>query len=206
MRVELPWGYLETRNNGVRLVSTKGDPAEVVIATQRGGALAKISAGIIREDGEIEEVALFQIKRDERFRHNPMNWCGELTVHARDSRLPGDGLVHIATLRHDEQWFKNLVPQPSAGLSQAEDWFEQHPGLNPWEGPDPPSPVPPVPVDPELEAKVKYFTGQNGELDFEKIAAYYGFASEDADHFLQGDMTAAEVIIEMDRRLAGNAP
>jgi hypothetical protein len=189
------------------------DPAEIVVATQRGGALAKITAGILREDGEIEEVVIIQIKRDERFRHDPMNWSGELTVHCRDARRPGDGMVHIATLRHDEQWFQHLVAQPSPGLPQSDDWFVRHPGMNPWGGTDVPTPpiVPPVPVDPhpldpEIAAKVTYFTGPHGELDFEKMRAYYGFASDDVDHFLQGDMSASQVVIEMERRKAGDAP
>jgi hypothetical protein len=184
-----------------------GDPAEIVIATQRGGSLAKVSAGIVREDGEIEEIALFQIKRDERYRHDPMNWSGELTVHARDARLPGDGLVHIATLRHDEQWFKNLVAQPTPGLSQDQDWFNRHPGQNPWEGADPN--VPPV------VAGADYPPGTVGIPigDFAALEAFYGFESEDRQHYADGDIPwvapntpgTFSVVWEMEKRKASDA-
>jgi len=56
-----------------------------------------------------------------------------------------------------------------------------------------------------IAEKGKYFTGPTGELDFEKIRAYYEFPSDDVDHFLDGDMTAAQVVIEMERRKAGDA-
>lgn len=189
--ISLDWGYIHFGNNEMTIVSTVVDPPKFKLYSSAGISLGAWAFGRMRPDGVFEEMVLLQGKQDERTRANPQDYSGELTVHIRNGSIPGDaGFIKVLEMRHDGCWMKGL----SAG------------GPDP--SPAPPPPVtlpPPPPLDPELAAKVKYFTGPNGELDFEKIRAYYGFASDDVDHYLEGDMTAVQVIMEMDRRKAGDA-
>ena len=57
-----------------------------------------------------------------------------------------------------------------------------------------------------VEAKAIYFTGARGELDFAKLAAYYGQTSHDVDAFRWGRCTAKAVILAMDRRAQRASP
>ena len=54
-----------------------------------------------------------------------------------------------------------------------------------------------------IRAKVKYFTGARGELDFEKMAAYYGLRSADEGAFLEGALSARGVVVAMEWRCRG---
>jgi hypothetical protein len=110
----MPWGYVEFSNNEVSIISTVNDPPKVRMASAEGGSLGACSFGVLRTDGRQEEVILIQGKRDERWRND---LSGELTIHIRDHRIPGDdaSMVKVMEMRADRIVF--CVPvSPRGGV------------------------------------------------------------------------------------------
>lgn len=89
-RIDLPWGYIELQNNEVTLASTVEDPPKVRQASPAGG-LGALSFNRLRLDGGQDELVLIQGKQREDFRADgEHNLSGELSLHLRNHRAPGD--------------------------------------------------------------------------------------------------------------------
>ena len=113
-RIDLEYGYIILGGNELHVVSTVDDPPQLFLAT-KAGSLSKggITFGQARPDGMIDGLVLIQGKQDERYRADPNNLTGELTVHVRHWQpgVPDDAqFVKVLELRHDSVWIK--VPPP----------------------------------------------------------------------------------------------
>jgi len=103
-RILMPWGYVEIDNNEVSVISTVADPPKLRMAASEGGSMGALSFGRLRPDGRQEEMVLIQGKQDERYRNNPDNYTGEVTIHVRDHdpALTDDAQMRLVMeLRHD---------------------------------------------------------------------------------------------------------
>lgn len=104
-RIDLEYGYVVFEGNEIHIVSTVDDPPQVFLASLPG-SLSKggLTFGQIRPDGKIEGMVLIQGKQDERYRSDPNNLTGELTVHIRHWQ-PGvsddQQFVKVLEVRHD---------------------------------------------------------------------------------------------------------
>lgn len=91
--IYMPYGKViigdHISKNGIRVISTVegGDPAEVVLETQYGGGLGKISMARHRSDGNREETVLWQGKIDERYRSIEEGGIASFTQLVGESRL-----------------------------------------------------------------------------------------------------------------------
>jgi hypothetical protein len=207
--IVLPWGWARLGNNELHLVSTKKDPPLVVQGSIAGISIGGFAFGRLRNDGsgKIDQMVLVQGKQNELTRNNPSSLAGEFTVHVHDGKvhLNPDGSVNndmsmrkIIEGRHDGVWLK--------GISAGE-------GLPP--GP-PDNPSGPVVELPPLVGGDDYPPGAFGIPigDFTALEAFYGFESEDHQHYADGDMPWVapntkgnfSVLWEMEKRKASDAP
>lgn len=97
----LPWGRVEMDTNEFSLLSTVEDPAAFRCAAPSGISVCKWSGGRLRSDGRQVEFVSWQIKQDERTRHNPMSYAGEVTLHISNGGDADADMRHVMTLRHD---------------------------------------------------------------------------------------------------------
>lgn len=117
--IHLDWGYIKYTLNEVEIVSTVEDPPGVRLGAMAGGSLGKISGNRVRADGTHDEVAMIQLKIDERFRPPEAGgigteWglVGEVRIDIRRPPRPDDpnddkAMEPAARLLYDEiQFFK----------------------------------------------------------------------------------------------------
>lgn len=195
--------------SGLTLMNTElcgfqpGDPFKFRATSDYAGArggYGGFSAGIMRQDGTADELTTCMAALAEDAQPGERRAQFQVSIVGPSGEIEP---VLVATSAYAVELFGAFVTWVAMANPQGS-LLKFRPPVRP---PLPP-PVPPTdpPLDPYIDEKVKYFTGPNGELDFEKIRAYYGFESEDVQHFLDGDMTAAQVVIEMEHRKAGDAP
>lgn len=99
--IRLPWGYVSFGNDEVTLVNNTADHVDCPkfrLATRVGNALGAVSWSHLRDDGNLEEVALLQGKIDERW---PKELAGELVLHLRNRGSGDTAMVPVAQVRHD---------------------------------------------------------------------------------------------------------
>ena len=99
------YGFLGFEGNELFVRSLNNDPPKVRLEAP-AGSLHKglVTFGTQRQDGRFEELVLFSGKQDERYRNDPYNFTGEITISLRkhDPALPDDQQFHeVALLRHD---------------------------------------------------------------------------------------------------------
>lgn len=107
--VHLGQGFVDASgNNELRVYSTVDDPPALRLGAPTG-SVGKLSGNLIRQlpDGtwRDEELVLLQFKHSEAERGtNPLVLSGEVTLHLRDGRASGDGMVKVLEIRHDTIW------------------------------------------------------------------------------------------------------
>ena len=108
--LRLPTALWTPRNNewSLRAVPEHVDPVGIGF---EGNGLSKghVSGSDVRDDGAREMSTLLQFKRDERERDHPEIHSGEVTLHCRDGRKPGDGMGLSWQARHGELCTPKLV-------------------------------------------------------------------------------------------------
>ena len=85
-KIDLGYGYIEYGGNEITIASTIDDPPKIRLATPKFGdsvSLGAVTFSRLRPDGEQEEMLIIQGTQDERYRNNPVDYSGELTIHIR---------------------------------------------------------------------------------------------------------------------------
>lgn len=103
--VTTSYGYLAFDGNELIVRSLNNDPPKVRLEAPEG-SLHKgcLTGGTRRPDGRYEELGVICFKQDERFRSDPYNFTGELTISLRkyDPAVPDDRqFTDILLARHD---------------------------------------------------------------------------------------------------------